>query len=126
MRSPSPAWLTAVWVGAWAVFSFPWTSATSTAHWERFRPPYVRPQSRIRLDHVLDVAFYLPAAPLAAALGWPVAAGVSTGAAMSVVAEGSQLFSSDRAPEGNDLIANVGGALAGSVGVLLYRRKSRR
>lgn len=126
MRGRLATWLMALWIAAWAVFSLPWTSATSTAHWDRIRPPYVRPYSRIRLDHVLNVLFYLPAAPLAAALGWPLAAGVAAGAAMSAVAEGAQVFSSDRAPNGNDFIANVGGAAAGAVGVLVYRRRPRR
>jgi VanZ family protein len=126
MKRRPATWLMAVWIVAWAVFSLPWTSATSTAHWDRIRPPYVRAYSRIRLDHVLNVLFYLPAAPLAAALGWPLSAGVAAGAAMSAVAEGSQVFSSDRAPNGNDVIANVAGAAAGAVGMLLYRRRRRR
>ena len=126
MRSRFASWLTAVWVAVWAVFSLPWSSATSTAHWDRFRAPYVHQHSHIRLDHVLNVVFYLPAAPLAAALGWPLPAGVAAGAALSAVAEISQVFSSTRAPNGNDVIANVGGAAGGAVGVLLYRRRSRR
>jgi VanZ family protein len=86
----------------------------------------VHQHSHIRLDHVLNVVFYLPAAPLAAALGWPLPAGVAAGAALSSVAEISQVFSSTRAPNGNDVIANVAGAAGGAVGVLLYRRRSRR
>ena len=86
----------------------------------------MRAYSRIKLDHVLNVVFYLPVAPLAAAFGWPLSAGVAAGAAMSAAAEGSQVFSSDRAPNGNDFIANVAGAAAGAAGVWFYRRRVRR
>jgi len=97
---------------------------TSTAHWERFRPPHVRAHSRLRLDHVLNVLFYVPAAPLAAALGWPVSAGIVGAAAVSITAEGLQLFSEDRAPDGNDIVANIGGAIAGALALVVYRRRS--
>jgi len=115
-------WLLILWLTAWALFSLPWVSFTSTPHWEHVRPPRVRMASRIRLDHVLNVAFYWPAAPLASALGYPLSAAVATGATLSVVAEGIQVFSTDRAPDGNDVIANLAGTLAGAVSVVAYRR----
>ena len=119
-------WLLLTWLAAWAAFSLPWTSVTTTAHWERVRAPRVRAQSRVRLDHVLNVLFYVPAAPLASTLGWPVSIGVAGGAALSLTAESVQLFSENRAPDGNDLIANVGGATAGAVILVLYRRHIRQ
>src|SRR5687767_569994 len=123
-RRSRALWLIVAWVMAWALFSFPWTSMTSTANWERFRPPHVRAGSRLRSDHVLNFLFYVPAAPLAAALGWPVSAGVAAAAAISITAEGVQLFSQDRAPDGNDIVANIGGAIAGAVALMLFRRRS--
>ena len=123
-RRSRAIWLLVAWVTAWAVFSLPWTSMTSTANWERFRPPHVRAGSRLRSDHVLNFLFYVPAAPLAAALGWPVSAGVAAAAAISVTAETVQVFSHDRAPDGNDIVANIGGAIAGALAMLLYRRRA--
>src|SRR6187402_1874247 len=113
-------WLMVLWLAAWAIFSFPWTSVTPSPHWDRVRPPRVRAESRIRADHVLNVVFYFPAAPFASALGWPLSAGIAGSAVMSATAEGVQLFSSDRAPDGNDVIANIAGAIAGAIAVWLY------
>jgi VanZ family protein len=116
-------WLLVTWLVAWAAFSVPWTSVTSTPHWDRARPPRIRSTSRLRPDHVLNVLFYLPATPLVAALGYPISAGLIAGAALSLTAEALQLFSVTRAPDGNDLIANMGGTAFGAVGVWLYRRR---
>jgi VanZ family protein len=116
-------WLCVAWLTAWALFSLPWASATATPHWERVRPPRVRAASHIRLDHVLNVLFYVPLAPLGAGLGYPLLGSVMSGAVMSVTAETVQLFSTKRAPDGNDLIANLGGTVAGAIAVALYRRR---
>jgi glycopeptide antibiotics resistance protein len=78
------------------------------------------------VTHVLNVLFYVPAASLVSAIGWPVSAGIVTGAAMSLIAEGVQVFSRDRSPDGNDLVANIGGAAAGAGAVSIYRRRSAR
>ena len=115
-----------VWFTAWAVFSLPWTSATSTPHWERVRRPYVHSYSRIRLDHILNLLFYVPVAPLLGALGWPISAGIGMATVMSLTAEGSQVFSEDRAPNGNDVVANIAGAAAGAIGLSFLRRRARR
>jgi hypothetical protein len=118
-------WLLLTWLTAWAAFSLPWTSATTTAHWERVRAPRVRAQSRVRLHHVLNVLFYVPSSPLASTLGWPISIGVMGGAALSLTAESVQLFSENRAPDGNDIIANVGGATVGAVALALCKRRIR-
>ena len=115
-------WWLVTWVVAWAVFSLPWSAPSATPHWERVRPPHVRATSQVRPHHVLNVVFYVPAAPLAAAVGLPLMSGVLAGSALSVAAETAQVFSLDRAPDGNDLVANVSGAVLGAMGVLLYRR----
>lgn len=114
------------WFTAWAVFSLPWTTATSTAHWERVRLPYVHSYSRIRLDHILNLLFYVPVAPLLGALGWPMSAGLGMATVMSLTAESSQVFSKDRAPNGNDVVANIAGAAAGAMGLSFLRRRARR
>jgi VanZ family protein len=118
--------LLVAWLTAWALFSLPWTSATSTPHWERVRAPFVHTYSRIRGDHILNVLFYVPAAPLVAALGWPVSAGIGMAIVMSLTAEGSQVFSEDRAPNGNDVVANIAGGAAGAIGWSLFRRRARQ
>src|SRR5262245_50169544 len=124
-RRTSARGLMLAWLAAWAAFSLPWMSATSTPHWDRVRPPYVHAYSRIHLDHVLNVLFYIPAAPLAAALKWPISAGLAVAVAMSLTAEGSQVFSEDRAPTGNDVVANIAGAAVGALGVSFFRGRTK-
>jgi VanZ family protein len=116
-------WLLVVWLAAWAIFSFPWMSATSTPHWERVTPPRVRATSRIRLDHVLNLLFYVPAAPIGAALGYSLPACIVAGTTLSLTAETTQVFSLDRSPGANDVIANILGTAVGAILVLLYRRR---
>jgi VanZ family protein len=117
-------WLLGTWLLLWAAFSLPWTSVSSSPHWERARPPRIRSSSRLRPDHVLNLLFYVPAVPLGAALDCSLPGSVIASAALSIAAEGTQLFSTDRAPDGNDIVANIGGAVIGAIGVLVYRRRS--
>lgn len=119
-------WLAGTWVFAWALFSLPWSSPSATPHWDRMRAPHVRASSQVRVHHVLNVLFYVPAAPLASFVGLPLAAGVATASALSVAAETAQVFSLDRAPDGNDLVANIGGAAIGALGLSMYRRTRNR
>jgi VanZ family protein len=115
-----------LWLCLWALFSIPWTSETATPQWDRVRPPHVRQTSRLKPDHVLNVLFYVPFAPLGAALGWPLPALVAAGGALSVSAETLQLFSTERNPDGNDIIANVLGTAIGAGIVVINRRRSAR
>ena len=115
-------WMAGIWLFVWALFSLPWSSATATPHWERMRAPHVRASSQVRVHHVLNVLFYVPAAPLGSLVGLPLAASVAAASALSVGAEAAQVFSRDRAPDGNDLVANIGGAAIGGLGLLIYRR----
>ena len=117
-------WLRLLWLALWAVFSLPWTSFTSTPHWDRVQPPRVNASSRIRPDHLLNVLFYVPGAPLGSTLGWTLPACVIAGSVLSVTAEAVQLFSVDRDPDGNDVIANIAGTSMGALVVLFYRRRS--
>jgi VanZ family protein len=96
---------------------------TSTPHWEHVRGPRVRATSRVRPDHVLNVLFYIPFTPLGSTLGWSLPALVAAGTALSATAEGLQVFSSERSPDGNDLVANVIGTALGAGLVLLTRRQ---
>ena len=115
-------WLGGIWLVAWALFSLPWSSPSASPQWDRFRAPHVRAASHVRADHVLNVLFYVPAAPLGAVVGLSLAASVVTGSLLSVAAETAQVFSSDRAPDGNDLVANIGGAALGALGLWFFRR----
>jgi VanZ family protein len=118
--------LAMVWLASWALFSFPWTSATSTPHWDRVEGPRVRWTSRIKPDHVLNLLFYLPAAPLGSTLGWSLPIGVLAASVLSLTAEAVQVFSVDRSPDGNDLVANIAGAIIGALVMVIYRRRSSR
>jgi VanZ family protein len=111
-----------IWLLVWALFSLPWSSPSATPHWERMRAPHVRASSQVRVHHVLNVLFYVPAAPLGSLVGLPLAASVAAASALSVGAEAAQVYSLDRAPDGNDLVANIGGAVIGALGLLVYRR----
>ena len=115
-------WPLIVWLCLWAGFSIPWVDATSTPHWERVRPPHVQSTSRVKPDHVLNVLFYVPLAPLASLAGWSLPLAVTAGTALSLTAEGLQVFSSDRSPDGNDFIANMAGTALGGALVMYYRR----
>ena len=117
-------WLAILWLVLWATFSIPWTSATSTPQWERARGP--RAGRRVRADHVLNVLFYVPVAPLGSTLGWGLPSLVGAGVTLSLTAEVVQLFSLDRDPDGNDLIANAAGTTIGAGLVLLSRRRRQR
>jgi len=119
-------WLMVVWLGLWALFSLPWISSTSTPRWERVRPPRVRASSQVRADHVLNVVFYIPLARMASSVGWSLPICMITGVVMSATAEAAQLFSADRAPDGNHFIGNVGGTAAGVLGVVWHRRRNVR
>src|SRR5687768_10339312 len=114
--------LAVVWVVAWAAFSIPWNSASPTARWDRIRPPRIG-SATVRADHILNFLFYVPVAPIGARLGWALPTLVVAGAAFSVTAEAVQLFSTDRNPDGNDVVLNVAGTL---VGVALVHNLRRR
>src|SRR5688572_14976524 len=119
-------WLMPIWVALWVVFSIPWVSATTTPQWNRIRPPRVRAASRIRPDHMLNVLFYVPVAPIGSTLRLPLQACLLAGSAMSLTAEASQVFSFERNPDWNDVIANIAGTGVGALGVWVYRRRRRK
>jgi VanZ family protein len=116
-------WLLPIWIACWVVFSVPWTSATSTPQWHRIAPPRVRSASRIRPDHLLNVLFYVPVAPIASAVPLSLPVCVLAGMTLSLAAEASQLFSLRRHPDWNDLIANTAGTCAGAVLLRMHRRR---
>ena len=118
--------LVVLWLAAWALFSFAWMSPTSTPQWNRVELPRVGRTSHIKPDHVLNVLFYIPVAPLASTLGWSLRTGVLAASGLSLTAEAVQVFSLDRSPDGNDFIANVAGATIGALVLLIYRRRSSR
>ena len=115
-----------LWLCLWALFSVPWTSETATPQWERVRAPRVRTTSQLRPDHILNVLFYIPLSPLGAGLGWSLPLSVAAGGALSLTAEALQLFSTERSPDGNDIIANVAGTAIGAALVILRRRRTAR
>jgi VanZ family protein len=117
--------LAAAWIVIWALASIPWTSATTHGQWSRVRPPRLGTM-HLRADHVLNFLYYVPVAPIGAALGGPLPALVVAGGLMSATAEAAQVFSHGRNPDANDVIINVGGTVAGAALVYLVRRRRAR
>jgi VanZ family protein len=113
-----------VWLILWAFYSLPFRSFTPVPQWQRVGVPHVGPLRHLKADHLLNVLFYVPLAPIAVSLGCRVGTAVAIGTGLSLTAESSQLFSRRRSPDGNDLVANVAGTLVGAV--LVWRRKRVR
>ena len=117
--------LGALWVVAWALLSVPWESSSATPHWHRVGMPRLGAR-RLHLDHVANVAFYLPIAPLGVGVGMSLPAAIAAGAGFSSAAEASQLFSTIRHPDANDVILNVGGTVTGATLFAFLRSRRRR
>jgi VanZ family protein len=113
-----------VWLLLWAFYSLPFTSFTPTPQWRRVGAPHAGPLRHLKPDHVLNVLFYIPLAPIAVTVGCPLGAAVAGGTGLSLAAEASQLFSTERSPDGNDVIANVAGTLVGAA-IVSARKRSR-
>jgi len=114
-----PLW---VWwiVLVWAI-SFPWTGFTPSPQWSRVHAiPFTDPADRPR-DMLANVALFVP-------FGYSFARGrrwwivVLAAAVVSVSAEATQLFGTERYPSATDVTAAVVGAAAGA----LWRAMDRK
>jgi VanZ family protein len=105
-------WIPVVWV-----ISFPWGDLTRSPQWHRVHPlPFSDPADELwdlSANLLLFVPFgysFVRSRRRPAVIGAMLAA-----AAVSITAEASQLFSTDRFPSGTDVAAAVVGSLAGAV-----------
>jgi VanZ family protein len=112
------------WLILWAFYSLPFRSFTPVPQWQRVSAPHVGPFRHLKPDHVLNVLFYMPLAPIAVSVGCPLGAAVAVGTGLSLAAEATQLFSTRRSPDGNDVVANIAGTLLGAA-IVSARKRSR-
>lgn len=108
----SPLWLW--WIPLAWVMSFPWVGFTSQPQWSRVHTiPFTDPADRPR-DAVANIALYVPFGYSYGRRGtWWKA--VIVAALVSVTAEATQLFSTDRFPSATDVTSGLIGAALGAV-----------
>jgi glycopeptide antibiotics resistance protein len=113
--------LLVLWLVGWAIFGFPWTTFTARPRfWRVNLTPFRWARKR---DHVLNFAYYVPLGVIGVGLGLPSILVAAGAAALSVLTEFAQIFSTDRFPSTTDLLLNTAGAVAGiALGHLLALR----
>jgi glycopeptide antibiotics resistance protein len=106
----------------WAI-SFPWKSFTPRPQWSRVHlVPFTDPADRPR-DVIANIALFVPFGYLYVRRGsWWRAIAIAT--VVSVIAEATQLFSTDRFPSATDVTAGVVGTVLGAI-VSLVAGKGR-
>jgi glycopeptide antibiotics resistance protein len=113
-------WIPLVWV-----ISFPWGGSSSRPQWSRVHPiPFTDPADRPR-DVLANVALFVPFGYSYGRRG-PWWKAVAIAAAVSVTAEATQLFSTDRFPSATDVTAALIGAAVGAIGSSLAARIGQR
>jgi glycopeptide antibiotics resistance protein len=110
-RAPLWVW----WIPiVWAI-SFPWVGFSPRPQWSRVHlVPFADPADRPR-DIVANVAMFVPFGYSYARRG-PFWKAILIAAVVSVTAESTQLFSTDRFPSATDVTAGVIGAALGAIG----------
>ena len=112
------------WFVMWVIFGLPWTSFSSTPHWDRAQwnpfPLWDHPR-----DDLLNFLFYAPLGAIGVDAGWRVNAVLRAAAVLSATTEIAQVFSVDRSPETTDIVMNVAGAAVGSLFWLVARSRAR-
>src|SRR5882672_3710335 len=111
-----------LWLAVIAAATVPWTDFVGHTHWQKVQwIPFSSPPIKF-LDIVVNVLLYLPfgyqwvrAFP-SRARAWQAAA---LAAALSLVIEGSQLYSHSRFPSLQDVVCNVFGSWVGAITALL-------
>ena len=102
-------WIPLVWV-----ISFPWVGWSSRPQWSRVHLiPFNDPADRPR-DELANVALFVPFGYSYGRRG-PWWKAVAIAAAVSVTAEATQLFSTDRFPSATDVTAALIGAAIGAI-----------
>jgi glycopeptide antibiotics resistance protein len=115
-RERVPLWVW--WIAVvWAI-SFPWQGFTIRAQWSRVHiVPFGDPADRPR-DIIANVALFVPFGYSYARRGlWWKA--VLAAALVSVTAEATQLFSTERFPSATDVAAGAIGAALGAIGSIV-------
>ena len=103
-------WIPLVWA-----MSFPWVGFAPRPQWSRVHlTPFADPADRPR-DVMANIALFVPFGYSYARRGpwWKV---ILMAAVVSVTAEATQLFSTDRFPSATDVTAGVIGAALGAIG----------
>jgi len=112
--------LAVIWLAGWAAFSIPWSSFTSRPQVEQVS---LVPFKARRADQIRNFLYYVPAGAIGIGAGLSPLATVAGAAALSGVAEVSQLFSTRRVPSTTDLALNTAGALVGAGFAMLARSR---
>jgi glycopeptide antibiotics resistance protein len=117
------------WIAVVLLVSSPWVGFTSEPQWHRVSLiPFTDPADKVK-DLAANILLFIPFGYSAA--GWRRARSgfvfaVAAAAAVSIVAEASQLFSTRRYPSATDVTAAVMGAVVGAgVQTLLGRISSK-
>ena len=95
---------------------FPWSTLQNHAHWAKVRwIPFVSTPTP-PFDMLANVLLFTPlGAGASLVLRRGVAGAGSLALALSLVGEGTQVFSHSRTPSATDLVCNVAGALGAAV-----------
>jgi hypothetical protein len=118
--------LTIVAVAVIAAAVVPWGDFQNHPHWGRVGwLPFVPSEGPVRLrDVIANVILFLP---LGAAIAWNATASsvyaAAAGAAISMVAEATQIYSHGRFPSATDVVTNTCGAYVAAT--LTHRWRSR-
>jgi glycopeptide antibiotics resistance protein len=112
IRQRAPLWLW--WILLVWVISFPWVGFATRPQWSRVHlVPFADPADRPR-DVAANVALFVPFGYSYARRG-PWWKAVVVAAFVSVTAEATQLFSTDRFPSATDVTAGLMGTALGAV-----------
>ena len=117
------------WIPVVLLVSSPWAGFTSEPQWHRVHLiPFTDPADKVK-DLAANILLFIPFGYSAA--GWRHARsgfGFAVAAALvvSVVAEASQLFSTQRYPSATDVTAAVMGAIVGAAFQTLWARFSSK
>ena len=124
-RSP-PLWL--FWVILVWIVSFPWIGFTPEPQWHRVHlVPLSDPADKFR-DMVANVLLFLPfgfSAGRRRLVGRAVVRALALAFIVSVIAEGTQLFSTRRYPSATDVSAALLGSLLGVMATVWLRPPSK-
>ncbi len=114
-----PLWVW--WIPLVCAISVPWTGLSSHPQWSRVHPiPFTDPADRPR-DVIANIVLFVP-------FGYSCGRGrswwkvVAIAAVVSLIAEGTQLFSTTRYPSATDVTAGLVGAAIGAFGSSLVLR----
>jgi len=118
-----PLWVW--WIGIVWVISFPWNGLVAHPQWQRVHPiPFTDPADRPR-DVIANIVLFVPFGYSYGRRGalWQA---VAIAAAVSITAEATQLFSSNRFPSATDVTSAVIGAALGAAASSLLSRSFPR